>query len=533
MKKVLVMVLTVCTVLMMSACGGTTTTKDESKLEGLDSKMGSYYQIFVRSFADSNNDGIGDFKGIADNVDYIADLGFEGIWLMPMMQSDTYHGYDVKDYYAVEEDYGTMEDFQDMIEKCHEKGIKVIIDFVLNHTSSQNEWFKKACAGDATYEKYYVWANSGDARIKKSPEYWGKAGSKFYYCYFSGTMPDLNYNSPLVWDELGKVGNFWIDKGIDGFRLDGILHIFGESEGPNGENTTQAISRLEMLNTTWTDYAATTYNKELYVVGEVYDESASLTVDYFKSIDSTFDFWLAKKMLNTLKANGSLNYASDIEKQYAKYEAAASEGSLGLTAINAPFLTNHDQDRVATILDTPAQVRFAAEMLLTLEGNTFVYYGEELGMKGVSSEGIDGYYDETRRLPFVWGTDNDYQTKWIADTFNTDVKSVADQKDDADSLYNTYKALLNLRKDNIALKYGKFEAFDAGSTSFASFTRTYTEGDYKTQVLVVHALSEKSEMENIQQYLDKGAEVLYYTDGTFNGTMGSKTTLILNLDGLK
>lgn len=542
MKKILFFMTSVLAIIMLAGCGSaktTTTESPESKLN-LNSNYRSYYQIFVRSFADSDGDGVGDIKGITANLEYLEDLGVEGLWLMPFCEAVSYHGYDVTDYYKVDEDYGTNEDMKELLTEAHKRGIKVIMDFVINHTSEHHEWFQKAKAGEKPYVDYYVFANSSDKRVtdSKSKDYWYSGGpdGKRFYGYFSGTMPDLNYANSEVRAEIVNIANFWADLGMDGYRIDGALHICGVGEYSDGSTVKSSIMYLNLLRSKIESYFSSINREKPYFVAEVYDESASQSMNYYECVDSTFDFWLAKTINNSLGSSSGMNYAKRIQEKLGKYENKAGEG---LTAIDAPFLTNHDQDRIASKPNiTDNQLRLAAEMLLTLQGNPFIYYGEEIGMKGVSSEGVNKVWDETRRLPFIWGDNSEYQTTWfedvykIKDTYNTDTIPVSEQKNNPDSLYNTYKTLLNLRKNNIALKYGDFVAIDTRDVSaLAAFTRTFTQDDYTSSVLVIHNFESKNtSIEALKSIYGESFEVLYYSLGEFTGTeMAGKTTLIIKL----
>ena len=200
----------------------------------IDDNYRNYYEIFVYSFYDSDGDGIGDFNGVIDKLDYIQDMGFNGIWLMPVLQSPTYHKYDVEDYYKTDESYGTNEDFEKLIEECHKRGIRVVMDFEMNHTSSQHEWFRQACeylktlpdgqqpdAAQCPYVDYYHFSNK-----KENNSYYQVAGTNWYYeGSFWSEMPDLNFANENVKKEFEDIAAFWIGKGVDGFRLDAIMHL--------------------------------------------------------------------------------------------------------------------------------------------------------------------------------------------------------------------------------------------------------------------------------------------------------------------
>lgn len=529
--------------LMMVGCNDTYDPKDDLAKEY--ANYGAYYEIFVRSFADSNGDGVGDFKGIEENLDYLVDLGIEGIWLMPINEADSYHGYDVTDYYKVEQDYGTMEDFVSLLSACHEKGIKVIMDFVINHSSEKNPWFvssKKAIAGtgsaeDNKYKDFYVWANGTDNRVSKptsdGKSYWHKdsASGKYYYGYFSGSMPDFNYLNVSFKKEITNIAKYWIDKGIDGFRIDGAAHIFGENEYKYSSSAiTLNVEYLASLRNNLNSYAKENYGKNIYIVSECYKDQ-SIYSEYYGGVDSTFNFDLAEELLSVAQGN-SYGYTNDVEKLLTKFNKYVKEG---YKVIDAPFLTNHDQDRIASQLSSSKMLRMAAELLCTLEGNPFIYYGEELGMKGVKTDGgnIAGYgkaYDETIRLPFKWGTSA--SASWIPDTFNKDLASYNDQKDDPSSLYNTYKTLLNLRKNNYALKYGSFASVATSNSNVQAFTRTLEIGGHTYKVLVVMNFNKTGF--DYTNLVDGNKTPLYYSlglDNFTNGTMDSFTTMIFQIEG--
>src|SRR6266496_178176 len=187
-----------------------------------------FYEIFVRSFRDSNGDGIGDFNGITEKLDYLKGLGVRGIWLMPINPSPSYHGYDVTDYQAVNPDYGTLDDFKHLLSEAHKRGIKVIMDLVLNHTSAKHPWFQSALQPGSQYHDWYVWKDQDPGTLGPwGAQTWYKASNgQYYYAIFWDQMPDLNYDNPAVREEAKKIASFWLkDIGIDGFRLDAVRYL--------------------------------------------------------------------------------------------------------------------------------------------------------------------------------------------------------------------------------------------------------------------------------------------------------------------
>jgi alpha-amylase len=232
------------------------------------------YEIFVRSFCDSNKDGIGDLNGITSKLDYLQDLGVEALWLTPFCKSPSYHKYDVVDYQVIDPEYGTMQDLERLIEEAHRRDIRIIIDFVINHTSSENKWFLEAKKGkDNPFRNYYSWLtpaqidSMGVAIREKTadswetnPWHWAKKGDteKYYGMFWSG-MPDLNMDEPKVRKEIYEIGRFWLEKGIDGFRMDAAKHIYPEWEAPKAHDFWVEF-RQEMEK----------IKPDVYIVGEVW-----------------------------------------------------------------------------------------------------------------------------------------------------------------------------------------------------------------------------------------------------------------------
>lgn len=236
MKKILsVVVLLVLSSTLFFGCGD---VKENTKQKTYDGRV--FYEIFVRSFNDSNGDGIGDLKGVTEKLDYLKGLGVKGIWLMPINASSSYHGYDVDDYYSINKDYGTMEDFEELIKEAHKRDIKVIMDMVLNHTSVNNKWFESARQSeDSPYRDYYIWSNDMSLKTKVSSmntKCWSQNGDKqeLYYSVFWSGMPDLNYDNDKVFDEVKKITKYYLnDVKVDGFRLDAAKWVYDDDLDKN------------------------------------------------------------------------------------------------------------------------------------------------------------------------------------------------------------------------------------------------------------------------------------------------------------
>ena len=517
-KALLVFTMFICLFLMVGCKeSDPINLNDELDFSEIYPNMGTYYQIFVRSFADSDNDGIGDFNGITEKLGYLKDLGINALWLMPIHPSPTYHGYDVTDYYEVNPEYGTMADFENLLTVAEEQGIDIIIDYVLNHTSNNHTWFIEWKAGNPDYAGYYRLITSGDERLEQRGA-WGQniwhSTTGGYYCgYFSSSMPDLNWSNPDVIDEMVEVAKYWVEKGVDGFRLDAAMHLegVGEVKAPTVPIESTLV-KLELF-----EYQIETVYPDTYIIGEVWD-AFSLASLFYQSMDSTFNFEVGDEILGAVNSKYSSNYVSSIVRYsntIAEYERFG---------IDAPFLKNHDQDRLASLLNgNTNKLKLAAEMLLTLPGNPFIYYGEELGMFGVKSFGP--YWDETRRLPFPFG--DEYTTSWFPDEYNTNLENVNEQLADEDSLLNTYKNILEVRNDSNALKYGDVFPYEEDSSVLLRYYRVFNYDENNQEiVLVLHNVSEGV----YQLYLDD-PDIIYYSNGieNFDGSVGAQSTLILRI----
>lgn len=401
-----------------------------------------FYEIFVRSFADSDGNGIGDFNGITEKLDYLndgdpnteTDLGITGLWLMPIHPSPSYHGYDVIDYYEVNPDFGTMEDFKRLLAEAHKRGIQVSIDMVLNHTSTRNEWFEAAQDVNSPFRDWYRWQTGRPT----SPGWQPGGGGAFYYAFFTTTMPDLNYENPAVREEMKKVARFWLtDVGVDGFRLDAAKHIY--EDGAVNEN-------LPSTHAWWAEYRTflKSVNPNAFTVGEVWDDNDTLaTYLAGDQLDLAFAFDQARDLVYTA-GTGTARYANTA---IAKTNQALAGQQF------ASFLTNHDQDRVMSVLNGNLEdAKIAATLLLTIPGVPFIYYGEEIGQLGKKP-------DENLRLPMQWsaepGAGFTNGKAWKSPNSDFITRNVEAQLADPNSLLSLYRALIQLRNDHEALRVGE------------------------------------------------------------------------------
>ncbi len=439
-----------------------------------------FYQVFVRSFYDSNGDGKGDLPGLIAKLDYLNDgnpktdndLGVSGLWLMPIFPSPSYHGYDITDFYTVNPDYGTKEDFQRLVQEAHQRGMRVIIDLVMNHTSSQHPWFQSSQDPDSQYRNWYIW--SKDSPGYKGP--WGEdvwvaaSGGDYYYAVFWSGMPDLNYQEPAVVAQMEDVARFWLkDMGADGFRLDGAKHII--EEGQIQENT-------PATHAWWKDFHAfyKGVKPDALTVGEVWSKNAEV-VKYIQGdeLDLAFNFDLAAAFVR----NAGYGTAREVELLLDTTVKDFPPNGF------ATFLTNHDQERaMSTLGNNPDKAKVAASLLLTAPGVPFIYYGEEIGMLGTKP-------DENIRRPMQWSAEKNAGfttgTPWRAPETDYTKKSVASQTADPSSLLSHYRGLVRLRNEHAALRVGEFVPVKTGSNALLAFLRV-SKGE---QVLVFINLGRK------------------------------------------
>jgi len=395
-----------------------------------------FYEVFVRSFYDSDGDGVGDLNGLIEKLDYLNDgdpstdddLGVTGLWLMPIAQSPSYHGYDVVDYYQVDDEYGDNEDFVRLVEQAHARGIHVIVDLVLNHTSSQHPWFQEALDPASERRDWYVWADG-----QPEGDGWRASDSGYYYGYFWEGMPDLNYENPAVTEAMQDVIRFWLeDMGVDGFRLDAVKYLL--EDGPVIENAPATHAWLQEF---YPFYKGV--NPDAVTVGEVWSTTDIVAAYVGGEVDIAFEFDLANAILESAVGGRK----AGVERRQQSAVDAYPPGQF------ATFLANHDQNRARSRLSNDEQARLAATLQLTFPGVPFIYYGEEIGMQGAKP-------DENIRRPMQWGPDGDFTTgePWHAYYEDYTQRHVAGQSDDPDSLLSHYRALIHLRNAHEALRTG-------------------------------------------------------------------------------
>lgn len=463
------------------------TFKIQDALIPMGSSTGVYYEIFVRSFADSNGDGIGDLKGVISKLDYLEDLGIKGIWLMPINPSPSYHGYDVTDYYAIHPEYGTMDDMKQLVSEAHKRGIQIIMDLVINHTSKEHPWFVESAKGAGQPKRdWYMWAE--DLQLDSGTQgawgqqAWHKLGNAHYLGVFWDGMPDLNMDNPEVRAELKRISQFWLDLGLDGFRLDAAKHVYEDFQ-----NTGSTPKVIEANRKWWQEFreGVDEIKPGAYLVGEVWDSPAIIGPYLDRSFQSAFNFDIAGRIISMIQSGRDSDLGSMMSRIYTFY-SKSSNGRF----VDAPFLTNHDQDRVMTKLGGDvAKAKLAASVLLTLPGNPFMYYGEEIGMLGAKP-------DEHIREPILWSSvaNTPPNTYWRSSLSNPATIPVDKQISDPSSLLNHYKKLIALRNNDTVLQQGGIQSYVSGVPEIAGYVRA-TKEDTR---LVLHNLSPTSQTLKLQ-----------------------------------
>ncbi len=487
---------------------------------------GVYYEVFVHSFCDSNQDGIGDINGLMTKLDYIQDLGVNGIWLMPIMPSPSYHKYDVTDYKGIHPDYGTKEDFQHFVNEAHNRNLKVIIDLIVNHVSAKHPWFVQATENrEGPYRDYFIWADKDSIKDEIAKKeitldsdnitQWhpvnGDEKDEHYYGFFNSDMPDLNFDNLAVRNEFVEIGKYWLEEmKVDGFRLDAAKHIYPDDRAEDN-HAFWIWFRSEMEK----------IKRDVYMVGEVWSPAKEVA-PYLKGIPALFNFDLGVAIIKAVNAEKD---TTSLVKTYKKivdyYQGITPE------YIDATFLTNHDQNRILSELDGDInKLKIATAILMTLPGTPYIYYGEEIGMLGIKP-------DEHIREPFLWDVEgaNPKQTSWIKPKYSTDqtVTPLSIQQQDEESIYNYYKNLIRIRNSSRALSYGALKFTTLNKKEIISFMRTFED----ESLLVIHNISNKKMTFNLPDINGDKIKIHYKSNqntSVVNGdcSLPAHSTLILN-----
>ena len=476
---ILVMIMILTTV-AATACqtenGGDDTSTPETPAEPMrdpiDDNYRTFYQIFVGSFSDGNNDGIGDLMGVINRMDYLNDgdinngndLGVQGIWLSPIFSSPTYHKYDAKDYYQIDWRFGTEDTLKQLIDLCHERNVKIILDLAINHTSDQHPWFqefKKARMEGDVDSKYYNFYTCVKAADKQNGITYQQVPTVdcWFECNFSGSMPELNFDNPDVREAMLDVARYYLNLGVDGFRFDAVKYIYYG-------NTSKSVAF-------WNWYMGVLREEypDIYTIGECW--SADSEVIQYYGATNCFNFTMAGaegKVAMAAKGTSSIG-------QYTTYVVGYQNmiKNKNSDAMMIPFLSNHDQDRIAGAFVTDNNMKMAANLYLLGPGSPVIYYGEEIGMRGTRGNALT---DANRRLAMLWG-DDDLVTNPTGSTFlsSKQIKTtVTSQLQDPNSLVNHYSAVISVRHKYPAIARGTYSVLSSANKNLGGFLVSY-EGE--------------------------------------------------------
>ena len=504
------------------------------------------YQIYPRSFMDSNGDGIGDLNGITEKLEYLKELGIDVIWLSPVYQSpNDDNGYDISDYQAIMEEFGTMEDYDRMLARAHELGIKIMMDLVVNHTSDEHAWFVESRKSvDNPYRDFYIWRKGKDG---KEPNNWGSCFSGSAWKYdpqtdmyflhlFSKKQPDLNWDNPKVRDQVFEMMNWWCEKGIDGFRMD-VISLISKPEGlPDGIPGETGYADSGCANGPHVHEYLKEMNRkvlshyDLITVGE----AAGVTLEEAKKYANADG-----SELNMVFQFEHIGGGPEADNHYGKWDShkmplpvwkkILSRWQTGLEgkAWNSLFLSNHDQPRSVSWFgnDSEQYREISAKMLGTclhmMQGTPYVYQGEELGMCnayfdqledyrdieslnaykeltetcGVSHEEMMGYLKrisrDNARTPMQWDDSANAGfttgTPWIKVNSNYKTVNAKQQTTDPDSVFSYYKELIRLRHENDIIVYGEYELLEPQNEELFIYTRSWNN----EQLMVLCNFTEK------------------------------------------
>ena len=458
-----------------------------------------FYEIFVRSFYDSNADGVGDLQGIIQKLDYLndgnpntdTDLGVTALWLMPIFPSPSYHGYDVTDYRNIDEEYGTMNDFKALITAAHARGIKIVIDFVGNHTSDQHPWFT-ASASNESKRDWYLWnSNKPSYNGPWGQEVWHERNGSYYYGLFWGGMPDLNYTNQDVTNEIKNTLRFWKEEvGVDGFRIDAVKHWI--ENGDQQENTAATLAW-------WRDLYVfqKSLDPGLMMVGEAWTSTQNIAPYSDKRLDYCFEFDLSYALIDGINNQTNSGLKSKMSEIISTYEPNQY----------GTFLTNHDQDRSFYLFGMDERkAKLAARILLSLPGVPYIYYGEEVGMLGQKP-------DEDIRRPMQWTSSANAgfssTQPWHPLNNNYANYNVANQQFESESIWSQYQIWIKQRTRNTALRSGTYDFIESNNSRMFSYLRADSESN--TAFVVIHNLSSQN-TDDITIRINNSS----LTEGTYN-----------------
>ena len=495
-------------------------------------KEGIVYQIYPRSFKDTSGNGVGDLRGIIQKLDYIKSLGVTMVWLNPIYESpNDDNGYDISDYRAIMKEFGTMEDFDELLEGLHQRGIKFIMDVVVNHSSDEHEWFKQSRSSrDNPYRDYYHWwpAEKGKPNYRwsffdENSDAWkyDEQTDSYYLHYFSQKQPDLNWENPKVRQEVYDIMKFWAEKGVDGFRLDAFQYVSKDitfPPFPEGYDVdVPSVIEYHGMGPHIHSYLKEMYDQVLSKydvfavsegVGSTLQDAHDLVDKDRKELQMAYHFE-ATDMVTTLDKCTLAQF----KESFTKWDKSFAEK--GWIAI---YLSNHDQSRFINRYgsDKPAFKDYSAKLLntfiLSMRGTPYTYYGDELGMTNIGFTKIEQYKDiaaingykkaatdgedldhylkklnllsrDNGRTPMQWDDTNNAgfssETPWLPVHENHTTVNVANQQNDHNSVLNHFRKMVALRKDNLLLVYGEYEIIQEEHPTIYAYSRTLDDEQMK------------------------------------------------------
>lgn len=517
------------------------------------------YQVYPRSFQDSNGDGIGDLQGLISRLDYIQDLGIDIIWICPMYKSpNDDNGYDISDYQDIMDEFGTMEDFDLLLAEVHKRGMKLIIDLVINHSSDEHEWFiESRSSKESDKRDWYIWK---DGKEGKEPNNWGsifggsaweydEASGQYFLHLFSTKQPDLNWENEDVRTALYDMVNWWLDKGIDGFRVDAISHIkkdltFSDMPEEEGKDYIKAWSKymnVEGIMPLLGELKEKTFaNYDIMTVGEANGVSSEQISEWVNETDGKFDMIFQFEHLGLWDGN-SLDVL-ELKNVLTRWQHALAKDGW-----NALFIENHDKARIVSTWGNDQEywsqsAKALATMYFFMKGTPFIYQGQEIGMTNVQFDSIDDYNDvsaknmyheriangetheaimqdlwqtsrDNSRTPMQWSEEMNAGfsegTPWIGMNPNYTEINVDRQLSDDQSILNYYKAMIRLRKENDAFVYGDYELLLAEDAQVYAYTRTHEDARF---LVVSNLTAEAASIESLYETVKDAQIVLANSD---------------------
>lgn len=532
-------------------------------------KSATVYQIYPKSFCDSNGDGIGDIKGIIGKLDYLKNLGIDVIWTTPMYVSPMMdNGYDIADYYNIDPSFGTMEDFHELLKETHKRGMKLIMDMVINHTSTENFWFQEALKGSENkYHNYYIWKdgtpdippNNWASKFGGSAWKYVESLEKYYLHLFDVTQADLNWENPELRKDIYKMINFWLEKGVDGFRLD-VINLISKNQNFPDDNYETATSDGRKFYTDGPrvheflkELTANTFGKYpgSLTVGEMSSTTIPHCIEYTKpenrELSMVFNFHHLKvDYPNGEKwALGEMDFKS-LKEIFFEWQVEMEKGD-GWSAV---FWCNHDQPRIVSRFGNEKYLKESGKMLGTaihmLRGTPYVYQGEEIAMTNPHFETIDEYRDvealnnyklllekgktideaieilgqksrDNSRTPVQWNSDENAGftdgTSWIEIAKNYSSINVKNNLKDEDSVFYHYKKLIELRKKYKVISHGDFIPMYKENSQVFGYIRKFE----KEKLLVVNNFYEDEiEIEIPEEFVGKEILIGNYENILYN-----------------